>query len=125
VHGLPRDMLHMRFPVDGSFTGWVVAHGGRAATIDPHTDPYIHVEALPYLDRSPVAAAPLRYRDVTLGALSCVGRYPFDEADLALLTALADQAAVAIENARHVPAGAPDVDDGPADRATEPSAAGT
>jgi diguanylate cyclase (GGDEF)-like protein len=29
-----------------------------------------------------------------------VGRHPFDEADLALLTALADQAAVAIENAR-------------------------
>ena len=100
VHGLPRDVLHMRFPVDGSFTGWVVARGRARTSIDPHTDPYIHVEALPYLDRSPVAAAPLRYRDVTLGALSCVGSYPFSEADLALLTALADQAAVAIENAR-------------------------
>jgi diguanylate cyclase (GGDEF)-like protein len=100
VHGLPRDVLHMRFPVDGSFTGWVVAHGRARSTIDPQTDPYIHADALPYLDRSPVAAAPLRYRDMTLGALSCVGRYPFDDADLALLTALADQAAVAIENAR-------------------------
>jgi diguanylate cyclase (GGDEF)-like protein len=100
VHGLPRDVLHMRFPVDGSFTGWVVAHGRARTAVDPQTDPYIHVDALPYLDRSPVAAAPLRYRDVTLGALSCVGRYPFAEADLALLTALADQAAVAIENAR-------------------------
>lgn len=100
VHGLPRDLLHLRVPVDGSFTGWVVAHGRARTAIDPHTDPYIHVEALPHLDRSPIAAAPLRYRDVTLGALSCVGRYPFDEADLALLTALADQAAVAIENAR-------------------------
>ena len=100
VHGLPRAVLHLRFPVDGSFTGWVVAQGRARTAIDPHTDPYIHVDAAPYLDRSPVAAAPLRYRGVTLGALSCVGRFPFDEADLALLTALADQAAVAIENAR-------------------------
>ena len=100
VHGLPRDVLHMRFPVDGSFTGWVVAHGRARSSVDPNTEPYIQVAALPYLDRSPVAAAPLRYRDATLGALSCVGRHPFDEADLALLTALADQAAVAIENAR-------------------------
>lgn len=100
VHGLPRHVLHMRFPVDGSFTGWVVEHGRARTAVDPRTDPYIHVDTLPYLDRSPVAAAPLRYRDATLGALSCVGRHPFDEADLALLTALADQAAVAIENAR-------------------------
>ena len=100
VHGLPRDVLHLRFPVNGSFTGWVVEHGRARTAIDPRTDPYIHVDTLPYLDRSPVAAAPLRYRDKTLGALSCVGRRPFDEADLALLTALADQAAVAIENAR-------------------------
>ena len=100
VHGLPRSVLHTRFPVSGSFTGWVVEHGRARTSIDPNTDPYIHVDALPYLDRSPVAAAPLRYRDATLGALSCVGRHPFDEADLALLTALADQAAVAIENAR-------------------------
>ncbi|MGH7448985.1 MAG: diguanylate cyclase domain-containing protein, partial [Longimicrobiales bacterium] len=100
VHGLPRDVLHLRFPVDGSFTGWVVAHGRARASVDPRMDPYIHGDSMPYLDRSPVAAAPLRYRDVTLGALSCIGRYPFDESDLALLTALADQAAVAIENAR-------------------------
>ncbi|HEX6132925.1 MAG TPA: sensor domain-containing diguanylate cyclase [Longimicrobiales bacterium] len=100
VHGLPRDVLHMRFPVDGSFTGWVVAHGRARAAVDPHTDPYIDVDGLPYIDRSPVAAAPLRYRDATLGALSCIGRYPFDDADLELLTALADQAAVAIENVR-------------------------
>jgi diguanylate cyclase (GGDEF)-like protein len=78
----------------------VVAHGRARTSIDPNTDPYIHVDALPYLDRSPVAAAPLRYRDVTLGAISCIGQFPFNESDLAMLTALADQAAVAIENAR-------------------------
>src|SRR5690606_40196201 len=34
VHGLPRDVLHLRFPVDGSFTGWVVAHGRARAAVD-------------------------------------------------------------------------------------------
>src|SRR5690606_11668890 len=59
VHGLPRNVLHLRFPVDGSFTGWVVAHGRPRAAVDPQTDPYVHIDTLPWIDRSPVAAAPL------------------------------------------------------------------
>jgi diguanylate cyclase (GGDEF)-like protein len=100
VDGLPRDMLHLRFPVDGSFSGWVVTHGRARSAADPHTDPYFHAHTLPRLDGAPIAAAPLRYRDATLGALSCIGNYPFTASDLELLTVLADQAAVAIENAR-------------------------
>jgi diguanylate cyclase (GGDEF)-like protein len=100
VDGLPRDMLHLRFPVEGSFSGWVVTHGRARSTTDTHTDPYFPAHTLPRLDGAPVAAAPLRYRDRTLGALSCIGNWPFSASDLELLTVLADQAAVAIENAR-------------------------
>jgi diguanylate cyclase (GGDEF)-like protein len=56
--------------------------------------------SLQYLGNSPVAAVPLRYRDETLGVLWCISDYPLDATELALLGALAEQAAVAIENAR-------------------------
>ena len=47
-----------------------------------------------------MAAAPLRYRNRVVGALAVMGRRPFDRRQLELLGALADQAALAIENAR-------------------------
>jgi diguanylate cyclase (GGDEF)-like protein len=100
LHGLPEEAKRLRFPVEGSFTGWVVTHGRARATSDPRTDPYIAAGSREHLGSSPMAAAPLCYRDVKLGALSCVRAEPFLPADLELLGALADQAAVAIESAR-------------------------
>ena len=49
-----------------------------------------------------VIAAPLIHRDVPVGAITVYGDRPdaFDEADAALLSALADHAAIAIVNAR-------------------------
>jgi diguanylate cyclase (GGDEF)-like protein len=100
VHGMPKEVVGLRFDVAGTFTGWAVEHGATRVTADASTDPYISAGVLPYLRNGAVAAAPLRYQDKTLGALSCVGRKPFSDADLEMLRALADQAAVAIENAR-------------------------
>jgi len=100
VHGLPPEVLHLKVPVDGSFTGWVVLNAKSRYTADPHSDPFVHSSSREYLGNSPLAAAPLSYRNVPLGAISCIGRAPFNEADVALLGAFADQAAVAIENAR-------------------------
>jgi two-component system, cell cycle response regulator len=87
-------------PVDASFTGWVVTNGKSRHTADPYSDPFVHTSSRPYLGSSPLAAAPLIYHTVPLGAISCIGRTPFNDDDLALLGAFADQAAVAIENAR-------------------------
>jgi diguanylate cyclase (GGDEF)-like protein len=100
VQGFRRDAKSLRFPVANSFTGRVVRESRARSTINPRHEPDIHESSLEHLGDSPMAAAPLRYHDRTLGALSCVGKYPFDEKDLELLGALADQAAVAIENAR-------------------------
>ena len=99
-HGQHAPPIHHQFPVDGSFTGWVVQHGRARFAADAHTDPYLHPSSRQYVGSAPLAAAPLRYRGATLGALACVGRYAFTGADVELLGALADQAAVAIENAR-------------------------
>jgi diguanylate cyclase (GGDEF)-like protein len=100
VQGFGRNAKNLRFPVATSFTGWVVRESRSRATTNPRNEPDIHETSLEHLGDSPMAAAPLRYHNRTLGALSCVGKYPFDEKDLELLGALADQAAVAIENAR-------------------------
>src|SRR5690606_27706270 len=99
--GLPENILGLRFSFDRSFTGWVVRHGRPRATTNPTADPFIQPQSRSFLGNSPVAAAPLIFRDRPLGALfACMRNRPFDESDLELLQALADQVAIAIENAR-------------------------
>ena len=52
-----------------------------------------------------IVAVPVRFRDHCLGVIelvNCVGVEGFHDRDLALLEALADFAAIALENARHV-----------------------
>jgi diguanylate cyclase (GGDEF)-like protein len=101
VVGLSEGILGLRFPVDGSFTGWVVRNGQPRATVDPSTDPYVLPVSLDYLGRSPMAAAPIRFREETLGVLyACIRAEPFDAEELELMGALAQQAAIAIDNAR-------------------------
>ncbi|HEX7051893.1 MAG TPA: sensor domain-containing diguanylate cyclase [Longimicrobiales bacterium] len=101
VYGLSSSVLGLRFPVEGSFTGWVVSHGRARATLDPSADPYVQPQSLEFIGSLPVAAAPLHFGDRKLGALFASNRErPFDAADLELLCALADQAALAIENAQ-------------------------
>jgi diguanylate cyclase (GGDEF)-like protein len=99
--GMPESIMGMRFPVEGSFTGWVVRHEEPRATLDPSKDPYIQPQSLDYLGRWPVAAAPIRFRGETLGALfACIRVDPFEAEELHLLGAMAEQAAIAIQNAR-------------------------
>ncbi|HEX6938632.1 MAG TPA: sensor domain-containing diguanylate cyclase [Longimicrobiales bacterium] len=101
AHGLPPDVIGMLFPVEGSFTGWVVRQRRARATVDPSTDPYIRPESIAFLDAKPTAAAPLHFGDRPLGALFATNRdRPFTPGDLELLGSLADQAALAIENAQ-------------------------
>lgn len=101
AHGLPSHVIGMRFPIEGSFTGWAVQQRRPRTTLDPGTDPYIHPESAAFLDRQAAAAAPLIFGDRALGALFAANRTrAFDSGDLELLASLADQAALAIENAQ-------------------------
>jgi diguanylate cyclase (GGDEF)-like protein len=100
AEGLPEHTIGMTFPVDASFTGWVVVHGEPRVTTQSTRDPYMTAASLQLIGDAPVAAMPLRYGDHLLGVLSCVGNRPFDAADVDLLRAFADQAALALEDAR-------------------------
>ena len=100
AYGLPDHAVGMEFPLEGSFTGWVVLHGEARVATRSNEDPYITPASAKFLGDSPVAAMPLRYRDQVLGVLSCVGNRPFDAADLDLLRAFASQTALALEDAR-------------------------
>lgn len=98
AYGMPASVLGARVPLEASFSGLVMQEGRPRATSSPEhtrTGASMHKAG-----RSSLAAAPLRYRTRLLGALSCVATHDFSAEDLALLGALADQAAVAIENAR-------------------------
>jgi len=101
IHGLPSDMLGLRFPVEGSFTGWVVRNGKARAALRLSAEPFTRFESVASIAGFPTAAAPLQVRDRRLGALFAIRLdRPFEPADLELLGALAEQAAVAIQNAR-------------------------
>ena len=99
--GLSDRVIGIRYPVRESFTGWVVQHGEPRAATDPREDPYIQPQSLGFLGRAPVAAAPIRFRDHTTGALyACIRPEPFGAEELEFLGAMAEQAAIAIERAR-------------------------
>jgi diguanylate cyclase (GGDEF)-like protein len=98
--GFPTEFIGLRFPVNDSFTGRVVLEGRTRVEADSQAVEDMSLAARTHLARSPIASAPLRYRERILGVLSCVGTDLFDEGDLELLGAMADQAALAIENAR-------------------------
>jgi diguanylate cyclase (GGDEF)-like protein len=100
AEGMPPEAIGMSFPVDKSFTGWVIINGEPRVSANPSKDPFITADGLKFIDNSPIAAMPMRYRERLLGVLTCVGNKPFDSADLDLLRAFANQTALAVEDAR-------------------------
>ena len=92
-------------PLEGSLAGWVVQHREPLLIPDAQVDPrhYRQVDtAIGFTTRS-LLAVPLTIRGHCIGALEVVNKReppPLDEEDAYILSALASQAAVAIENAR-------------------------
>jgi diguanylate cyclase (GGDEF)-like protein len=86
---LPAKGAGVELFVPGTQTLELRASGGVAGTMDAEM-----------LNSSAAVKARLTHRDTDLGVLSCIADRPFSPADTELLGALAEQAAVAIENAR-------------------------
>jgi signal transduction histidine kinase len=101
-----RDQLsHVLVPLEGSIAGWIVQHGQPLVLNDAAHDPRHFSdpdEKTDFLTKA-LLGVPLQVKGKTIGALEVLnpldGRH-FNDEDLKVITILATQAAVAIENAR-------------------------
>ncbi|HDN80970.1 MAG TPA: GAF domain-containing protein [Chloroflexi bacterium] len=92
-------------PLEGSIAGWIVKEGKPLIIDDVDKDPrfYRHVDTLTSFRTRSILGVPLKVKDEVIGALEVLnkkGSQPFTEEDVEVLTTLAAQAAIAIENAR-------------------------
>lgn len=105
VLDLPGEAKQYRMPADKGIVGWVTTHGVGQVVNDVEQDTRwydaIGREA-EFITRS-ILCVPMRLKDRTIGAmqlLNTIDGRPFTDQDMQLLTTLAAQAAIAVENAR-------------------------
>ncbi len=97
----------VRIRIGQGIAGWVAQTGQPVIVPDVSKDTrfFGQVDEKTKMETRSIVAVPVRFRDHVLGVIeliNCVGPDGFEHRDLALLEALADYAAIAIENARHV-----------------------
>jgi diguanylate cyclase (GGDEF)-like protein len=97
----------IRIKMGQGLAGWVAQAGQPVVVPDTSRDErfFAAVDQKTKMETRSIVAVPVRFRDHCLGVIelvNCVGPDGFSQRDLALLEALADYAAIAIENARHV-----------------------
>lgn len=97
----------VRIKLGQGIAGWVAQTGEVVVVPDTNTDSrfFSKVDDKTKMQTRSIVAVPVRFRDQCLGVIeliNCIGPEGFSPRELALLEALADYAAIAIENARHV-----------------------
>ncbi len=97
----------VRIKLGQGIAGWVAERGEAVIVPDVSQDTrfFSKVDEKTKMETRSIVAVPVRIRDHCLGVIeliNCVGSEGFQQRDLALLEALADFAAIALENARHV-----------------------
>ena len=95
----------LRLKVGEGIAGWVAEHQEPAVVPDVEKDPrhYRKADAMTGFKTRSLICVPLKAREQTIGvieAMNPVNKACFEEADIDIFTAFANQAAVAIENAR-------------------------
>lgn len=92
-------------PMEGSIAGWVVTHGEPRVIEDVSHEPsfFKNVDDTIEFKTRNLLAVPMRHHKKVIGVLEAVNKPDgarFSEYDIQILTTLASQAAIAIENAR-------------------------
>lgn len=99
------EVKRVTVPLEGSIGGWILTHNEPLIIRNPQDDPRHYRgtdKKTGFLTRS-LMGAPLNFRGETIGVIEVLNRSveeEFSDQDLRTLTALAAQAAIAIENAR-------------------------
>ncbi len=97
----------VRIGLGQGIAGWVAQHGEVVIVPEVSKDTrfFSQVDEKTKVETRSIVAVPVRFRDHCLGVIelvNCIGPEGFHQRDLTLLEALADFAAIALENARHV-----------------------
>lgn len=100
-------LKEVRIKMGQGIAGWVAQNNQAVIVPDVNKDTrfFSQLDRKTNTETRSIVAVPVRFRDHCLGVIelvNCIGQEGFDERDLALLEALSDFAAIAIENARHV-----------------------
>lgn len=99
------EMEAIPVPMQGSLAGWVATHGEPVLVRDARSD----ARWFPRVDKTTrfvtrnLLAVPMQVHGRTIGVLEAInkrGDQPWTDDDREVLTALADQAAIAVQNAR-------------------------
>jgi GAF domain-containing protein len=97
-------VVKQRLPAGAGIAGWVVANGEALIVERPQDDPrfYPEIDASTGFQTRNIVAVPMRTKERVIGAIEVINRRGegLGESDLGVATALANQAAVAIDNAR-------------------------
>lgn len=97
-------MAGLVVPISGSIAGWIFTHREPVIVPDTSIDTRWHrkVDAKTAFVTRSILGVPLIHRDKAIGVVQCLNKVDgtFDDEDTATLKALADQAAIAIVNAR-------------------------
>jgi len=98
-------LRQQRIPLDEGIAGWVARNGQPAIANDARSDPrFSHrVDVRTGFLTQSIAAVPLKVKGRVIGVLEVLNKYSeagFDQQDVQLMSAIAAQAAIAIENAR-------------------------
>ncbi|MBI4461949.1 MAG: sensor domain-containing diguanylate cyclase [Acidobacteria bacterium] len=97
----------VRLKMGEGIAGWVAQTGQAAIVPDVSKDSrfFSGIDKKTEMRTRSIVCVPIRSKDRILGVIELinyVGQRPFDESDLLLLQAMADYAAIALENALHV-----------------------
>ncbi len=101
----PHEMDRITVPMEGSIAGWIATHGEPRVISDVSQEPefYSEVDQEIEFKTNDLLGVPMRAHDKIIGVLEAINKLDgshFTETDIETLTALAGQAAIAIQNAR-------------------------
>jgi GAF domain-containing protein len=98
-----REVVQKRVPPGVGIAGWVVEKGEATVVNSPRDDPrfYGDIDAKSGFETRSILAVPMRTKERVIGVLEVINKDGgFEDEDVKLTTALAGQAATAIDNAR-------------------------